>query len=217
MKNHRRAIFLAIPIVLTGLFGCAATLESEGLQIPADRVRAHLEAGASYAYGGSTNSRFEVGVLPGDFTLELKSATGQYYLADAPSVWWKAAPDKFLVLKKAGIWIPFDRTQPARIYFYNHAGHAMLSSLDELKSLKPESIRTSISAGQSDVVDVVASQAALQSRATPLQAGVGAGLGAGVVTAIVEYDRNVPVFHPAPVSPAFGAHISKNFVLGSVK
>ncbi len=205
-------------LLLGTLCGCAATLESEGLKAPKESRQARLDIGTSYRYGGSDNSKFEVGVQAGTFQLELESSAGLYDLADAPSVWWKVG-DKLLLLNKAGIWIPRDKSQLPRLYFYNHGGSELIfSSIEEPGSatLASKQSKPLLESG-SDVRTQLAVDIALRSTGTPLQTGIGIGLGFGIATAISEYDRNVPSIHPAPPSVAFANHLSTNFVLLDAK
>lgn len=93
-----------------------------------------LAQGAAYTYTGGFGREFEVGVLAGRFHLEAETSAGRYFLAEKPSVWWKAGQTYFL-LRKAGLWVPADPNGAVRIYFYNRGGQEAAKSLEEVQML----------------------------------------------------------------------------------
>jgi hypothetical protein len=158
---------------------------------PAARVL-HLKNDVAQKYAGGFGREFAVGALAGAYRLESMTAEGRYFLAEKPTVWWKTG-NGYLLLKKAGLWVPADPAQHVRIYFYNYAGHASATSLEEIRAIgeDPARLESQIAAQK---------EAALNER-WRIPGGV------ALIDLVLQSAWTGAAFHSAPPSPDFSRQV----------
>ena len=202
----KSAVLILVPIF--ALIGCAAPPQLADLKTPqAKAAPVSLASNLCTKISGVLGNEAEVCVLSGSFFLEKENALGQLYLGSQPSVYWKVGDD--VVLYQGGIWLPRDGAQAPRVYFYPTGGMIRGKSIAEIERARTASAPTPSQGGASQV----AVSAAIQNppaTATPAQAGVGAGIAAGIVGSLTSGPPE-PMIYGEPKTPAFTEAVRQAF------
>ncbi|ROZ63873.1 hypothetical protein [Ramlibacter sp. WS9] len=177
-------ILSALIGALLFLVGCATDPQRTSImanlkRVPASSETVTVPAQLSYKFimGGNVH---EVNLLPGEYHLEWENEFGRLYMGTGYSVWRKLG-DRWFVLIPGGVWLPRDSRAVPRIFTDGRRGNIMGESLEDVLR-KQQSSRTSPDPSTVAVVNIVANSPAMVS---PGAAGLGAGIAAGLIGAMV--------------------------------
>jgi hypothetical protein len=182
------------------VLGCASPPEISNLQKTTSPRIVDLETDASYKFPGAFGKEAEVHLLSGTYRLEKENAAGQFYLGDLHSVWWMLGSD--LALLRGGVWMPRDSSKSPRIYFYYGYQEIRAKTLADALSQRRELATkgSSVREGGTDTAIAIALQST-PAAMPPLQVGVGAGIAAGLVGALADFES--PILYQPPTSERF--------------
>jgi hypothetical protein len=187
--------------------GCAGHPQLANLkqrETPAEPVV--LPSNICTNFTGAFGKDAEACVLAGTYRIEKENALGQLFRGDLPSVYWKIGDDVTLV--HGGIWLPRDSGVAPRIYFYQTAGFIKGKSVAEVENARV-AMASKAPVDSTQVATTVAIQN-IPTNATPVQAGLGAGIATGIVSALIG-DEPLPGLYGEPKSPLFVESIRRYF------
>lgn len=205
--RHLRSFLLLLSFAL--LTGCWTLVEPSALRKPNLQQTLSLPADVLYTFQGDkpVDQRYYAGLLSGKYLAEFEDNGGIYFRGPGRCVVWADVPEKQQrLVAEGGLWVAKSTTTPKfRIYRY------LATEGTQTRSGVPGAPTGATS------VDVAASAPTngggvipiyVPVNPTPAQAGLGAGIAAGIIALTAHMDDGKIAFQrPNPPSGAFDGRI----------
>lgn len=208
-----KTVHIYIAALCFSIAGCATVVSPDSLRRPIDRTTVTFPNGFTYDISNDTDlPRPEQGairgLLAGTYFPEFEDENGVYFRGVGTCVIWNSSPLKYKkrFLTEGGIWIQKNSAQPTfRLYRYQMLGTdrelPFAQSTNELNpcgSVSQPNNGTPQSATDADQEVGELAYRVTPPSATPVQAGVGAGVGVAVVQVLINSDKGKLVLLPSP-------------------
>jgi len=212
LKKHASLRLLALSLFAL-LSGCAGHILNDLEDIDDEKTAIVIRTPILYKYSPGLGIQRDTALLAGSYYLEKRNPVGSFYRGKMPSVLSETG-GKFYVLT-GGFWIPSNTVEQPRLYHYLQPPQSLGSGMtfDEALARASESRAPPSPLNERTRTDDSALvNLAIQSTPasmSPIQAGVGAGLGVAIVGALAKDGDKSPVLFPDAIGTSFSTTLKK--------
>jgi hypothetical protein len=212
LKKHASLRLLALSL-LALLSGCAGHILNDLENIDDEKTAIVIRTPILYKYSPGLGIQRDTALLAGSYYLEKRNPVGSFYRGKLPSVLSETG-GKFYVLT-GGFWIPSNTAEQPRLYHYLQRPQSLGSGMTFDEALARASESRAPPSPLNDrprTDDSALANLAIQSTPTnmsPIQAGVGAGLGMAIVGALAKDGDKSPVLFPDAIGTSFNTTLKK--------
>jgi hypothetical protein len=190
-------------VAILALSGCDTLVTQDELHRPAVVDSLTFPADVYYTFQGDSpiGERYYVGLRAGRYVAEWEDARGTYYRGPDYAVVWADAPQQHAhYVAQGGLFVAKGDAQPHYV-MYRYLGTEGTQARVGVPGEPPMPPSTAASTPPGGVTPSGNNVTIYGPRVTPLQAGVGAGIGAAIVNATKDMDKGKIAFQK-PTTPA---------------
>ncbi len=189
-------------VAVLALCGCDTLVTQDELRSPAVADSLTFPADVYYTFQGDkpVGERYYTGLHAGRYVAEWEDARGTYYRGPDYAVVWADAPQLHThYVAQGGLFIAKGDAQP-RYAMYRYLGTEGTQARLGVPGEPPMAASAAASATPGGVIPVGNDVTVYGPKVTPLQAGLGAGIGAAIVNATKDMDKGKIAFQK-PATP----------------